>query len=143
MILQRLPETNVRYKDLSFGGDVRDLAVSFEKIKDELRKMRQELHAEKVSTLKQKEKYTYMDSIFIKSNKLFTQQGFELWDMSNLNKYGSNDSETLDGFHGSETSYLKMLIYMVENGSELKKYTNINNLRHDLDNRKNGYEVYD
>ena len=36
MILQRLPETNVRYKDLSFGGDVRDLAVSFEKIKDEL-----------------------------------------------------------------------------------------------------------
>ncbi len=36
MILKRLPETNVRYKDVSFGGDVRDLAVSFEKIKSEL-----------------------------------------------------------------------------------------------------------
>lgn len=36
MILERLPETNVRYKDVSFGGDVRDLAVSFEKIRDEL-----------------------------------------------------------------------------------------------------------
>jgi nucleoside-diphosphate-sugar epimerase len=32
MILKRLPETQVRYKDLTFGGDMRDIAVSFEKI---------------------------------------------------------------------------------------------------------------
>ncbi|WP_445721756.1 hypothetical protein [Flavobacterium sp.] len=93
--------------------------------------------------LKQNGKYTYMDSIFYKSNKLFKEQGFELWDMSNLNKYGSNDSETIDGFHGSEVSYLKMLVYMIENGSILKNYTNLNNLRNDLDNKKNNYQVYD
>jgi nucleoside-diphosphate-sugar epimerase len=36
LILKRLPETKVQYKDLSFGGDMRDITVSFEKIKNEL-----------------------------------------------------------------------------------------------------------
>ncbi|TAK12373.1 MAG: NAD(P)-dependent oxidoreductase [Anaerolineae bacterium] len=36
MILKRLPETQVRYKDLTFGGDMRDIAVSFAKIEREL-----------------------------------------------------------------------------------------------------------
>ena len=36
MILKRLPETQVRYKDLSFGGDMRDISVSFEKVEREL-----------------------------------------------------------------------------------------------------------
>lgn len=32
-ILKRMPETIVEYKDLTFGGDMRDISVSFEKIK--------------------------------------------------------------------------------------------------------------
>jgi nucleoside-diphosphate-sugar epimerase len=36
MILKRLPETVVTYKDMTFGGDMRDLAVSFEKIERRL-----------------------------------------------------------------------------------------------------------
>lgn len=32
-ILKRMPETIVEYKDLTFGGDMRDITVSFEKIK--------------------------------------------------------------------------------------------------------------
>jgi len=32
LILKRLPETTVRYKDITFGGDMRDLAVSFDKV---------------------------------------------------------------------------------------------------------------
>lgn len=36
LILKRLPETTVRYKDLTFGGDMRDITVSFEKIRREL-----------------------------------------------------------------------------------------------------------
>ena len=35
-VLKRLPETQVTYKDLTFGGDMRDIRVSFEKIKREL-----------------------------------------------------------------------------------------------------------
>jgi nucleoside-diphosphate-sugar epimerase len=36
LILKRMPETVVDYKDLTFGGDMRDITVSFEKIKREL-----------------------------------------------------------------------------------------------------------
>lgn len=36
LILQRMPETTVRYKDLTFGGDMRDIVVSFAKIRQRL-----------------------------------------------------------------------------------------------------------
>lgn len=32
LILKRLPETVVQYKDMTFGGDMRDISVSFEKV---------------------------------------------------------------------------------------------------------------
>ena len=36
LVLKRIPETVVEYKDLTFGGDMRDITVSFAKIKKEL-----------------------------------------------------------------------------------------------------------
>jgi len=33
LVLKRMPETSVEYKDLTFGGDMRDITVSFEKIR--------------------------------------------------------------------------------------------------------------
>jgi nucleoside-diphosphate-sugar epimerase len=33
LVLKRMPETVVEFKDLTFGGDMRDISVSFEKIK--------------------------------------------------------------------------------------------------------------
>jgi nucleoside-diphosphate-sugar epimerase len=36
LVIKRLPETVIRYKDLTFGGDMRDIRVSFEKIQREL-----------------------------------------------------------------------------------------------------------
>ncbi len=36
LVLKRLPETTVTYKDLTFGGDRHDIKISFEKIKREL-----------------------------------------------------------------------------------------------------------
>lgn len=36
LVIKRLPETAVIYKDLTFGGDMRDIRVSFEKIRREL-----------------------------------------------------------------------------------------------------------
>ena len=36
LILKRLPETDVIFKDMTFGGDMRDITVSFEKIKQDL-----------------------------------------------------------------------------------------------------------
>jgi len=31
LVIKRLPETVVTYKDLTFGGDIRDISISFEK----------------------------------------------------------------------------------------------------------------
>ncbi len=36
LVIKRLPETVVTYKDLTFGGDMRDITVSFDKIHREL-----------------------------------------------------------------------------------------------------------
>ncbi len=36
LVLKRMPETMVEYKDLTFGGDMRDISVSFAKVKHEL-----------------------------------------------------------------------------------------------------------
>jgi nucleoside-diphosphate-sugar epimerase len=36
LVLKRIPETVVEYKDLTFGGDMRDITVSFKKIRREL-----------------------------------------------------------------------------------------------------------
>ena len=36
LVLKRMPETMVEYKDLTFGGDMRDITVSFAKIRQEL-----------------------------------------------------------------------------------------------------------
>jgi nucleoside-diphosphate-sugar epimerase len=36
LVLKRIPETTVEYKDLTFGGDMRDITVSFVKIKNVL-----------------------------------------------------------------------------------------------------------
>jgi len=36
LVIKRLPETFIQYKDLTFGGDMRDITVSFEKIRREL-----------------------------------------------------------------------------------------------------------
>ena len=36
LVLRRMPETVVSYKDLTFGGDMRDITVSFAKIKNVL-----------------------------------------------------------------------------------------------------------
>jgi len=33
LVLKRIPETQVEYKDLTFGGDMRDIAVSFDKVR--------------------------------------------------------------------------------------------------------------
>lgn len=36
LVLKRLPETFVTYKDMTFGGDMRDISVSYKKIQHEL-----------------------------------------------------------------------------------------------------------
>lgn len=87
-------------------------------------------------------KYNYMKQIYPSLKPIFDSYGFELWDMSQLSTYHSNDRETIDGFHGGSVSYLRMMIYMIENYSILKEISNISQLKKDLENRINDLLVY-
>ena len=87
-------------------------------------------------------KFTYKDGIYEKCSPLFRKYSFELYDYSNLKTVNSNDSEVIDGFHGSEITYAKMLLHMLNSGSRLKEVSNSVKLESDLKNPINRYTVY-
>jgi nucleoside-diphosphate-sugar epimerase len=74
LVLKRLPETHVTYKDLTFGGDMRDISVSFEKIKRELNfsaqltvddGVREVLHALRLGLIRNPQDQRYRNAQFI------------------------------------------------------------------------------
>jgi nucleoside-diphosphate-sugar epimerase len=74
LIIKRLAETRVEYKDLTFGGDMRDITVSFEKIKRELSYtttltvddgIREVLHALQDGLIKEPKHLRYRNAQFI------------------------------------------------------------------------------
>ncbi|MFD2203497.1 hypothetical protein [Shivajiella indica] len=87
--------------------------------------------------------YQYMEQVMGSIEHSFEINGFELWNMRYLSTFGSNDDEMLDGFHGGAVTKLRMIIFLLENGSKLNEYTDLNILKNDLKNRKNRYLVYD
>ena len=92
--------------------------------------------------MKELGKYNYMGQIYPSLKPIFDSYGFELWDMSSLSTYHSNDKEAIDGFHGGSVSYLRMMIYMIENNSILEEISDISQLKKDLENRINDLLVY-
>lgn len=88
-------------------------------------------------------RHPYMHDIFRDALPIFEKYSFEFWDMTDLSTFGSNDTEMIDGFHGGEVAYLKMLVFMIENGSALGDHTDLRQLRSDLEKRTNNYLVYD
>jgi len=74
LVLKRLPETHVNYKDLTFGGDMRDISVSFEKIRRELGfnaqrtvddGVREVLHALRLGLIRNPQDQRYRNAQFI------------------------------------------------------------------------------
>ena len=87
-------------------------------------------------------KYPYLDSLFVKIKAVHDAYGFEFYDFSNMSKCNSNDTETIDGMHGSEATYIKLLIKMLESGSKLNQVTSLQKLKQDEARKLNRYEVY-
>lgn len=86
--------------------------------------------------------YPYLDSLFTKIKAVHDTYGFEFYDFSNMSKCNSTDTETIDGMHGSEATYIKLLIKMLESGSKLKQVTSLQKLKQDEARKLNRYEVY-
>ena len=47
-----------------------------------------------------------------------------LFNFGDVAKFGSNDFETIDGFHGSEVCYLRMMKVMSQQGEVFAQYLN-------------------
>jgi hypothetical protein len=87
--------------------------------------------------------YPYLEEIFRKIKPFFEKYKYEVYDFSKVSLCNSNDQETIDGMHGGELTYQKLLIKILESGSVLNKVTNVERLKADLQKAKNHYMIYD
>lgn len=87
-------------------------------------------------------KYIYIKKIYPAIYPIFQKYGFEVYDYSSINSFESNDSEMIDGMHGSEVTYLRLLIDILEKKSRLNECANVRQLRSNLCSLVNRYTVY-
>jgi hypothetical protein len=86
--------------------------------------------------------YDYLKDLPFQLESVFADSGFEFYNFPNVSSSGSSDAEVIDGFHGGELTYGKMLIKMLESGSELNNITNLERLKKDVNNPVNRYLLY-
>ncbi len=93
-------------------------------------------------SLLQSNHYQYMDLLYSSCVPIFKKNYAECYDFRYLKSINSDDNELIDGFHGSEVTYLKILIKMLKSNSVLNNTSNLDKLKTDLKKSKNNYEVY-
>lgn len=86
--------------------------------------------------------YGYMEEIYPESKKVFDRYAFELYDFTNPDRLGADDSEALDGFHLGEGAYVKLLLKILESNSVLNAVTDVDKLKSDFQHKLNRYMVY-
>jgi hypothetical protein len=86
--------------------------------------------------------YAYLFDLKDILTPLFERYNFELYDFTSIDRLSAGDNEFIDGFHGSEKIYLRMLIEMLRLNSRLNDYADLENLTRELNNSKNDLEVY-
>lgn len=77
--------------------------------------------------------YAYMDSIQSNLIDLFRSREYSLYDFTNPTQIQSNDDEFIDGFHGGEKTYARILLEMLKTNEKLSEYVNSDRLRRDID----------
>ena len=69
--------------------------------------------------------YPYVFELHATLSPVFEEFGMNLFDYSSMKSLGASDYETIDGFHGSEVCYLRMMIDMCAEEPLLDKYIDI------------------
>lgn len=87
-------------------------------------------------------KYVYDKELYNTLAPVVKDYGFELYDYSSVSSCNSNDNETLDGFHGGELTYTKILISILQKGSALNKVCTLQELEKDVQNTHDLFNVY-
>lgn len=70
-------------------------------------------------------RYEYMAKLEPVLRPLFEQHGLELYNFTDAAQLGTPDREAIDGFHGTERTYIRLLIAMLRQGSILNAYASL------------------
>ena len=76
------------------------------------------------------EKYQYIDDLKAKLKEL----GIHYYDFTNARLLGSDDCEFIDGFHGGDLTYAKILKYIYDKEPSIREYINISYLERVISN---------
>lgn len=79
-----------------------------------------------LNEMKKSNNYDYLNFIEDCLDVPFKKYNYEFWDFTDATIFNSNDTEFIDGFHGGELTYLKMMRFMVDNNSIIKDYIDSN-----------------
>ncbi len=74
-------------------------------------------------------KYDYIKKLEPALRTRFEARGFEFYDFSDFAMIDSPDSDAIDGYHGTERTYLRLFIAMLERGSHLNALADLPALR--------------
>ncbi|MBN7812918.1 hypothetical protein J0A68_18320 [Algoriphagus sp. H41] len=86
-------------------------------------------------------KHDYLWMLPGQLDKALSGTGAELWDFTDVQSLGIGDDAFLDGFHGSEYCYLKMVANMVERHSVLERYVDLDRIEKLAAQPKNTLEI--
>lgn len=86
--------------------------------------------------------YKYLNSIYDKLKVPFEKKEHEFWDFTDPTKFGSNDTEFIDGFHGGDVTYLKMIKYMADNNSIINHYIDSSKIHQYYSGYINEFEMF-
>lgn len=65
-----------------------------------------------------------LQEVSSKLSKTFKDEKSIFFDLSSIDTFGGLETEFVDGIHGTDTMYLKMMIYIIKQTNVLNKYTN-------------------
>lgn len=75
---------------------------------------------------------------------IFRSHGFSVYDGADARAYGSSDEEMLDNQHGSEKTYLRLLLSIAERDEALRSFmAPLDKLRESMYTRESSYQVFD
>ena len=86
-------------------------------------------HAVWAAMMAKGEKYAFIPKLETELRARFDARGFEFFDFNDFATLGSPDDDAIDGYHGSERTYLRLVIAMLESGSQLNACADLPALR--------------
>lgn len=73
--------------------------------------------------------YGYLDEVAPACGEIFGEYNYEFYDYLDGEKLGMGDEYYIDGSHGSELVYGRIIEDMAEHGSKVKRYADLNTIR--------------